>query len=174
MEATAAEIVAAVKEQGLEGVIAKRRDSLYEPGRRSGAWVKMRINKGQKLVIGAMSRAVRTSTRSLLAVTRDDLIYVARVRNGFVAALRVKAFERFHKLEIKTCPFSNLPQRDKGRWGQGLTADKMAECRWLKPHLVAQIEYADWTDVNHLRHSKFISLRDDKPAKDVRREQPVG
>jgi ATP-dependent DNA ligase len=65
-------------------------------------------------------------------------------------------------------------QRDKGRWGQGLTADKMAECRWLKPHLVTQIEYADWTDVNHLRHSKFIALRDDKPAKDVKRERPAG
>jgi len=50
----------------------------------------------------------------------------------------------------------------------------MAECRWLKPQLVAQIEYADWTDVNHLRHSKFIALRDDKPAKDVRGERPVG
>lgn len=92
------------------------------------------------------------------------------MRNGFIPALRAKVFERFHKLEIKTCPFSNRPQRDKGRWGQGLTADKMGECRWLKPHLVAQIEYADWTDVNHLRHSKFIALRDDKPAKDVKRE----
>jgi len=102
------------------------------------------------------------------------LLYVARVRNGFVPALRVKVFEHFQKLEIKSCPFSNLPQRDKGRWGQGLTVDKMAECRWLKPQLVAQIEYADWTDVNHLRHSKFIALRDDKPAKDVKREQPVG
>jgi bifunctional non-homologous end joining protein LigD len=50
----------------------------------------------------------------------------------------------------------------------------MAECRWLNPQLVAQIEYADWTDVNHLRHSKFIALRDDKPAKHVRREQTVG
>jgi len=50
----------------------------------------------------------------------------------------------------------------------------MVECRWLKPQLVAQIEYPDWTDVNHLRHSKFVTLRDDKPAKDVKREQRVG
>jgi ATP-dependent DNA ligase len=50
----------------------------------------------------------------------------------------------------------------------------MAECRWLKSQLVAQIEYADWTDVNHLRHSKFIALREGKSAKDVLREQPVG
>ena len=175
LEATAAEIIAAVKKQGLEGVIAKRRDSRYEPGRRSGAWVKMRINKGQEFVIGGYVPAPKNFDSIIVGYyERDDLIYVARVRADFVPALRVKVFELFHRLEIKTCPFSNLPQRDKGRWGQGLTADKMAECRWLKPHLVAQIEYADWTDVNHLRHSKFIALRDDKPAKDVKREQPVG
>jgi DNA ligase D-like protein (predicted ligase) len=175
LKAPAAEIVAAVKEQGLEGVIAKRGASLYEPGRRSGAWVKMRLNKGQELVIGGYVPAPKNFDSIIVGYyERDDLIYVARVRNGFVPALRVKVFERFHKLEIKTCPFSNLPQRDKGRWGQGLTADKMAECRWLKPQLVAQIEYADWTDVNHLRHSKFIALRDDKAAKDVKREQPAG
>jgi DNA ligase D-like protein (predicted ligase) len=165
LQATAAEIVAAVKKQGLEGVIAKRRDSLYEPGRRSGAWVKMRINKGIELVIGGYVPTGKNFDSLIVGYyERNDLIYVARVRNGFVPALRVKVFERFQKLETKTCPFSNLPQRDKGRWGQGLTADKMAECRWLKPQLVAQIEYADWTDVNHLRHSKFIALRDDKPG----------
>jgi ATP-dependent DNA ligase len=170
LSATAAEIVAEVRKQGLEGVIAKRRDSLYEPGRRSGAWVKMRTNKEQELVIGGYVPAPKNFDSIIVGYyERDDLIYVARVRTGFVPALRVKVFERFHKLEIKTCPFSNLPQRDKGRWGQALTADKMSECRWLKPQLVAQIEYADWTDVNHLRHSKFIALRDDKPAKDVRR-----
>ena len=161
-DATAAEIVAAVKKQGLEGVIAKRRDSLYEPGRRSGAWVKMRINKGQDLVIGGYVPTGKNFDSLIVSYyDGDDLIYVARVRNGFVPALRAKVFERFHKLEIKTCPFSNLPQRDKGRWGQSLTADKMAECRWLKPQLVAQIEYSDWTDVNHLRHSTFVALRDD-------------
>ena len=173
-DAPAAEVLAAVKKQGLEGVIAKRRDSLYQPGRRSGAWVKMRINKGQELVIGGYVPSGKNFDSIIVGYyDRDDLIYVARVRAGFVPALRVNVFERFHKLEIKTCPFSNLPQRDKGRWGQGLTADKMAECRWLKPQLVAQIEYADWTDVNHLRHSKFVALRDDKRALDVRREQPV-
>ena len=125
--------------------------------------------------MAAMSRAARTSTRSSSAITMATTSSTSRASGPVLSRrLRVKVFERFHKLEIKTCPFSNLPQRDKGRWGQGLTADKMAECRWLKPQLVAQIEYADWTDVNHLRHSKFIALRDDKPAKDVKREQPVG
>jgi DNA ligase D-like protein (predicted ligase) len=174
LKASAAEVVAAVKKQGLEGVIAKRRDSLYQPGRRSGAWVKMRINKGQELVIGGYIPAGKNFDSLIVGYyEKGELLYTARVRNGFVPALRVKIFEHFQNLEITTCPFSNLPQSDKGRWGRGLTAEKMAECRWLKPQLVAQIEYADWTDVNHLRHSKFITLRDDKPAKDVLREQPV-
>jgi ATP-dependent DNA ligase len=138
LEASAAEIVAAVKNQGLEGVIAKRRKSLYEPGRRSGAWVKMRINKGQELVVAGYVPSAKNFDSLIVGYYESgDLIYVARVRNGFVPALRARVFERFHTLEIKTCPFSNLPQRDKGRWGQGLTADKMAECRWLRPSLVA-------------------------------------
>jgi ATP-dependent DNA ligase len=120
LEATASELVAAVKKQGLEGVIAKRRDSLYEPGRRSGAWVKMRINKGQELVIGGYVPSPKNFDSLIVDYYEGgDLVYVARVRAGFVPALRVKVFERFRRLEIKTCPFSNLPQRDKGRWGSG-------------------------------------------------------
>jgi ATP-dependent DNA ligase len=171
LKASAAEVVAAVKAQGLEGVIAKRKSGRYQPGKRLGAWVKMRINQGQELVIGGYVPAGGNFDSLVVGYYEgDDLIYVARVRNGFVPALRGKVFERVKGLEIKTCPFVNLPQRSKGRWGQGLTADKMAECRWLRPELVAQIEYADWTDASHLRHAKFIGLRDDKPARDVRRE----
>jgi ATP-dependent DNA ligase len=70
----------------------------------------------------------------------------------------------------KECPFSNLPEKKAGRWGAGLTAAKMADCRWLKPVLVGQFEFLEWTGENHLRHTKFIALRDDKKAKDVRRE----
>ena len=77
LEATAAEIVAAVKKQGLEGVIAKRRDSLYEPGRRSGAWVKMRINKGQELVIGGYVPSGKNFDSLIVGYyERDDLIYL--------------------------------------------------------------------------------------------------
>jgi ATP-dependent DNA ligase len=73
-------------------------------------------------------------------------------------------------LEIKECPFANLPEKKAGRWGAGLTAAKMGECRWLKPLLVAQFEFVNWTEDLHLRHSRFMALRDDKKAKDVRRE----
>jgi DNA ligase D-like protein (predicted ligase) len=171
LHARPSELVAVARENGLEGIIAKRRRSFYECGRRSGAWVKMRINQGQELVIGGyVPRGKNFDSLIVGYYQQGALLYVARVRNGFAPALRVKIFERLQKLESQTCPFSNLPQRDKGRWGQGLTLGKMAECRWLKPQLVAQIEYADWTDVNHLRHSKFIALREDKAAKDVHRE----
>jgi bifunctional non-homologous end joining protein LigD len=93
----------------------------------------MRVNKGQELVIGGYVPTEKNFDSLVVGYYEGtELRYVARVRNGFVPALRARVFERFKGLETQTCPFSNLPQRDKGRWGQGLTADKMAECRWLK------------------------------------------
>jgi ATP-dependent DNA ligase len=98
------------------------------------------------------------------------LIYAARTRNGFRPATRAQLFKKFKDLEIKECPFANLPEARSGRWGQGLTKAKMAECVWLKPVLVGQFEFLEWTADNHLRHSKFVALRDDKKARDVARE----
>jgi ATP-dependent DNA ligase len=63
----------------------------------------------------------------------------------------------------------NLPEAKSGRWGQGLTAEKMKECRWLKPQLVGQFEHVEWTTDDHLRHSRFIGLREDRNAREVRR-----
>jgi bifunctional non-homologous end joining protein LigD len=79
-------------------------------------------------------------------------------------------FKRFKGLEIDHCPFANLPEARSGRWGQGLTREKMAQVQWLRPVLVGQFEFVEWTADNHLRHSKFVGLREDKPARDVRRE----
>jgi bifunctional non-homologous end joining protein LigD len=64
----------------------------------------------------------------------------------------------------------NLPETQSGRWGQGLTAEKMDECVWLTPILVGQFEYLEWTPDDHLRHSRFVGLREDKKATDVVRE----
>ena len=98
------------------------------------------------------------------------LMYAGRTRNGFTPIVRHQVFKKFRGLAIKACPFANLPEAKSGRWGAGLTAAKMKDCRWLKPILVAQIEFLEWTADNHLRHTKFVALRDDKPAKQVRRE----
>jgi DNA ligase D-like protein (predicted ligase) len=168
---TADQMVSAVRSQGLEGVVAKRQNSFYEPGRRSGAWVKMRIGGGQEFVIGGYTPSSKNFDALLVGYyDTGTLMFAAKVRNGFVPAKRDMVFHRFKKLRIKTCPFANLPESGKGRWGEGLTAADMGKCIWLKPRLVAAIDYAEWTPANHLRHSKFIALREDKDARDVVRE----
>jgi ATP-dependent DNA ligase len=68
------------------------------------------------------------------------------------------------------CPFANLPEKEKGRWGTGLTADDMKKCTWVRPSVVARIEYLEWTDGDHLRHAKFAGLRDDKSAQSVTKQ----
>ena len=171
LDATLSDLVASVKAQGLEGLVAKRSDSRYEPGMRSGAWQKMRVNQGQEFVIGGYTHGTKTFDALVLGVyEKGTLIYVARTRNGFTPATRAALFEKFKGLETAACPFANLPEPRGGRWGQGLTKAKMAECVWLKPVLVAQIEFLEWTGESHLRHSKFVGVREDKKAKDVVRE----
>lgn len=166
-------LIASVKAQRLEGLVAKRRDSRYEAGQRSGAWMKMRVNQGQEFVIGGYTPGTRTFDAVIFGAYRgNDLVYVARTRNGFTAATRAGLYKRFRLLEVDACPFVNLPEARSGRWGQGLTRAKMAECRWLKPMLVAQFEFLEWTADQHLRHVKFIALRDDRAARDVRLEPP--
>jgi ATP-dependent DNA ligase len=68
---------------------------------------------------------------------------------------------------VEKCPFANLAEAKAGRWGEGLTAEKMEECRWLKPVLVGQFEFVEWTPDDHLCHTRFVGLREDKKAKDV-------
>ena len=73
-------------------------------------------------------------------------------------------------MAIRDCPFANLPEAKSGRWEAGLTKAKMADCRWLRPVLVGQFEFLEWTGENHLRHARFVALRDDRNARDVTRE----
>jgi DNA ligase D-like protein (predicted ligase) len=164
-------LIQSVKTHGFEGLVAKRRNSVYEPGLRSGAWMKMRVNRGQEFVIGGYTRGTKTFDALVFGYYEGgELVYVARTRNGFTPATRNQLFRRFKGLEIDQCPFANLPEAKSGRWGQGLTKAKMAEVQWLKRVLVGQFEFLEWTADNHLRHSKFVGLREDKNSKDVARE----
>ena len=164
-------LIDSVKAQGFEGLVAKRLDSKYEPGLRSGAWTKMRVNRGQEFVIGGYTRGTKTFDALVFGYYEGkNLMYVARTRSGFTPVSRAQLFRKFKGLEIGDCPFVNLPEEKSGRWGQGLTRAKMAECQWLKPVLVGQFEFLEWTGENHLRHSRFIALREDKDARKVVRE----
>ena len=148
--------------------MAKKKDSFYEPGKRTGVWMKYRINRGQEFVIGGYTPGSPFDALIVGYYEGDRLLYAAKVRNGFVPQVRREVASRFKALEIDTCPFANLPEKKRTQWA--LTKEEMKNCVWLKPELVAQIEFTEWTPDNHLRHSKFVGLTDDKYPRGIRRE----
>jgi bifunctional non-homologous end joining protein LigD len=122
----------------------------------------MRINRGQEFVIGGYTPSGDNFDALILGYfTNGRLHYVARTRNGFTPITRQQIFRRLKPLEIQECPFANLPEARSDRWGAGLTASKMKECQWVKPVLVGQFEFTEWTPDNHLRHSRFVALGED-------------
>jgi DNA ligase D-like protein (predicted ligase) len=168
---SADQMLAAVRQQGLEGVVAKRKTSVYEEGKRTGSWAKLRINKGQEFVIGGFMPGPHGVDSIIVGYYRSkDLVYVARVRNGFVPASRRMAYEMLKPLVTGKCPFVNLPETGRARWGEILDAEKMKKCVWVRPKLVAVIEFLEWTEGDRLRHSKFVALREDKNPRDVVKE----
>jgi bifunctional non-homologous end joining protein LigD len=171
LDASAEQVLEAVKTLGLEGVIGKRVGSVYEAGERSGAWIKHRTNREQEFVIGGYVPGARGFDALLVGVyEKKRLHFVAKVKNGFVGRNRAEIFGLLQPLVSSVCPFENLPEKKAARWGESLTAEKMKECRWLKPKLICQVAFVEWTDADHLRHSTFIALREDKTASEVVRE----
>jgi bifunctional non-homologous end joining protein LigD len=170
-DASPKELVAAAKGVGLEGVVGKRADSRYESGERSGAWVKYKTNKGQELVIGGYKRGTHGFEYLLVGYYQGrDLIFIAKIRNGFTPALRREIAAKFARLKTSRCPFANLPEPASARRGEAITAEVMSQIQWLRPMLVAQIGFTEWTKGNHLRHSQFVGLRTDKRPQDVVKE----
>lgn len=171
LPAPAGQILAAVKKLGLEGVVGKRAGSLYEAGERSGAWIKHRVNRAQEFVIGGFVPGTHGFDSLIIGVyDQKKLHFVAKLRNGFVARTRDEIFPGLKKLTTSSCPFVNLPEKKASRWGIPLTAEKMKECRWVKPVLVCQVEFVEWTDGGKLRHCTFAGMRDDKAASKTVRE----
>jgi len=171
-ESSGEEMIAAVRQLGLEGVIGEMKDSKYEAGKRTGSWIKCRINRGQELVIGGYFRGPHGFDSIILGYYNgDDLIYVARTRAGFVPASRRQVFSKLKGLVAAKCPFVNLPDTRKSRFGEELNAEKMKKAVWVRPEIVAQIEFLEWTEADRLRHSKFVGLRDDKDARSVVKER---
>jgi bifunctional non-homologous end joining protein LigD len=163
-----------MKARGLEGVIAKRKDSKYEIGRRSGVWVKFKWTTQQEFVIGGYSepRGTRSHFGALVVgyYEKKKLKFAAKVGTGFDQKLLKSLHQRFQKLIRKDCPFVNLPEK-AGRFGRGLTAAEMRRCTWLDPKLVCEIRFAEWTRDGHLRQPAFLGLREDKNPEEVVREK---
>ncbi len=176
LDAPAHALLSAAKKAGLEGIVAKRRDSPYEPGKRTGLWTKLRLNLNQELVIGGYVPGPR-GFDALLAgyYQKERLVFCGKVRNGFKEpGSKEKVFARFKGLGTHACPFDNLPEPRNARRGMALTAEAMQLCCWLKPKLVAQLGIREWTRDGHLRHSTFLGIRGDKDPREVVREQAPG
>jgi bifunctional non-homologous end joining protein LigD len=140
---------------------------------RSSAWWKMRVQTGQEFVIAGYTLGKPFDAVLFGYYQGEQLVYAARTRAGFTPASRVALFRKFQDLELPDCPFANLPEPQNGRSGRGLTEGRMKACRWLKPVLVGEFEFLEWTGAKHLRHFRFLALRDDKNAKDLMRESHI-
>ena len=145
--------------------------AFMSPGKRSGLWSKYRINQGQEFVVGGYTPGNPFDALIVGFYRGKDLIYAAKVRAGFVPATRREVFARIKDLKNKPSSFVNLPEKGEGRWGQGLTAEKMKQCIWVKPKVVVRIDFLEWTGADHLRHTKFVALRDDKDPRKVIKEE---
>lgn len=165
------DIVETVRAHGLEGVIAKRRNSLYVPGERSSEWLKLKLELQQEFVIGGY-RPGSTGIDALIVGYYENrsLRYAGKVRAGFVPHSRREVLSKLKPLHVDACPFVDLPTDGSSHWGGGIDAEEMKAIQWVKPELVAQIRFVEWTAEGRLRHAKFLGLRQDKAAKEISRE----
>lgn len=171
LHGTTSHILEAVRGLGLEGVIAKRVESLYLPGQRTGAWVKLKLDRQQEFVIGGYRPGPHGIDALLVGVyDGKQLRFAGKVRAGFTPRVRRDVFAEAQRLHAARCPFVDLPNAKPSRWGGGVTAEQMLEMQWLKPSLVAQVRFVEWTSDGHLRHAAFVGLRTDKDPRGIRRE----
>lgn len=151
----------AALDHGLEGVVAKRRDSVYEPRQRSRSWLKVKATTSDEFVVGGYSQGEgsrRDTFGALLLGQYDDagrLVYVGSVGSGFDDRTLADLRRRLDRMRVKQRPFSEEPPLK-------------TPATWVRPELVAEVKFAHWTRERYLRAPVFLRLRDDKPAGDVR------
>lgn len=176
LEGKVSDLLKKAQKLGLEGLIGKRADSTYESGRRSGAWVKLKLHQEQEMVIGGYTNpeGARQHFGALLVgyFKEAKLFFAGKVGTGFNEALLAKLHKQFSGLSQDACPFANLPEKRAGRYGAGVTPAEMKRCHWIKPEMVCQIKFSEWTRDGKLRQPVFLGLRDDKSVREVVREIP--
>lgn len=163
------------KKMGLEGIIAKKADSVYIPGARSKDWLKIKANKRQEMVIGGYTKNDDSSkpfSSLLLGVfEKGKLIYTGKVGTGFNNSQQQEMLKQFRPYIIKKAPFTELPDINKPSRFRPNPPHAVAV--WLKPELVCEVSFAEMTTDGVMRHPSFEAMRIDKKAKDVVREKAV-
>jgi bifunctional non-homologous end joining protein LigD len=175
----AAALLREVKRRGLEGIIGKKRGSPYEPGRRSGVWIKLKCVNEQEFVLGGYTppQGSRKHFGAILVGYYENkkkgdngLVFAGKVGTGFTAKSLSMLHEKFRGEERDDCPFVDLPSKQNGKWVQGITPSMMRKMHWVNPVFVCEIKFAEWTRDKKLRAPVFLGLREDKKPKEVVRE----
>jgi len=162
-----AALLSAAQEQGLEGVIAKRDGSSYQPGRRSRDWRKVKIKGRQEFVVAGYTRGQGRRSRSLGALIlgmhdASGLRFTGNVGTGFTDAEIERLLRRLRPLERSTPPFGEAPRMPRTR---------RDDIVWVEPEVVVEVAFAEWTHDGRLRAPVYLGVRDDKPADEVARER---
>jgi bifunctional non-homologous end joining protein LigD len=163
-----------VKHRGLEGIVGKQRTSVYEPGRRSGAWIKLKCANKQEFVIGGYTppQGSRKHFGAILVGYYENkkLVFAGKVGTGFTVEWLSILHKKFRAEERSDCPFVDLPSKQNGQWVLGITPSMMRKMHWVNPVFVCEIKFAEWTRDGKLRAPVFLGLREDKKASDVVRD----
>ena len=148
---------------GLEGIMAKKSDSIYVPGGRSSKWLKIKAKMRQEVVIAGYTEpgGSRNKIGSIITGIYDKgiLVFAGQAGSGFDEKELENLYNIFQKLKTGICPFKTVP-------------NTTTAAHWIKPQLVAEVEFAEWTDKNVMRHPVFIGIRTDKDVLDVKIEKP--
>ena len=162
LSGNAATLLRQARARGWEGVIAKRTDAIYEPGRRSRAWLKLKVEQRQEFVVGGYTepRNSRQHLGAILLGYYDDagqLVYAGHTGGGFSRATLTDMYRRLAPLQRKTCPFAKQPRTNE-------------RAHWVRPRVVVEVKFNEWTADGKLRQPIFVGVRDDKDPAEVRRE----
>lgn len=163
------EFLAAAKKMGLEGIIAKRKDSVYEAGKRTGNWLKIKANKRQEVVIGGYTINNNTNkpfSALLVGVYQSNkFIYTGKVGTGFSIQTQKEMMTQFEPLLIDKPQFSSAPNVNKP--SRFRPNPPQAKAYWLQPKLICEVSFTELTSDGIMRHPSFVGMRNDKNAKEV-------
>jgi bifunctional non-homologous end joining protein LigD len=171
-ETTPSEFLEAAKKVGLEGIVAKKSDSLYTDGIRSREWLKIKVQKRHEVVIGGYTKnddSPKLFSSLLVGVHENGkLKYTGKIGTGFSDKLQKEIMAKLMPLRVKTSPFTSVPDVNKPSRFRPNPPNAVAI--WVKPKLVCEVSYTEMTGDGVMRHPSFEGMRIDKPAKDVKEE----